>query len=193
MAKGKRLIETETPEIQEQFSSPEEQVEDVLKSPDSQPELPERVEQAQEQKEGMEIREEEPEIEDESDDETLPPPAEPVTTPVIAPVPAPPKDKLEKEIESILEEDLTEMYLSMPAELQLEFKQKGEETVSKIRVMVSKTRVNAKKIFGLIKDWLKIIPGVNRFFLEQEAKIKTDKILLVTEEELNRGGDNDLL
>jgi len=26
-------------------------------------------------------------------------------------------------------------------------------------------------------DWLKILPGVNKFFLEQEAKIKTDKIL----------------
>jgi hypothetical protein len=46
--------------------------------------------------------------------------------------------------------------------------------------------VSTKKIFVLIRAWLKIIPGVNRFFLEQEAKIKTDKILFVTEEEKKR-------
>jgi len=26
-------------------------------------------------------------------------------------------------------------------------------------------------------NWLKLIPGVNKFFLEQEAKIKTDEVL----------------
>jgi hypothetical protein len=26
-------------------------------------------------------------------------------------------------------------------------------------------------------QWLKLLPGVNRFFLEQEAKIKTDRII----------------
>jgi hypothetical protein len=44
-----------------------------------------------------------------------------------------------------------------------------------------------KKILALIRDWLKLIPGVNRFFLEQEAKIKTDKILLAAEEKKQQG------
>lgn len=87
------------------------------------------------------------------------------------------KDQLTEQIENILEEDLTDLYLSMPKETQQQFKTKGEETLSKIRQLVQKTKVNAKKIFHLIRGWLKIIPGVNRFFLEQEAKIKTDKIL----------------
>jgi len=65
----------------------------------------------------------------------------------------------------------------MTPEKQGEFKQKGEETAGKIRSMVETAKENARKIFDLIRDWLRVIPGVNRFFLEQEAKIKTDKIL----------------
>lgn len=106
----------------------------------------------------------------------------PGMTPAITqPIPVP-VDPLTERIESILEEDLTDHYLSMNPADQARFKLKGEETLSKIRVLVSKTKVNAKKIFQLIREWLKIIPGVNRFFLEQEAKIKTDKILLTKEQ-----------
>lgn len=102
------------------------------------------------------------------------------------------KDKLEKEIEDVLSEDLQDMYLSMPPDKQKAFKNKGEETVSKIRQIVHSTKFNAKKVFHLIRDWLKMIPGINRFFLEQEAKIKTDKVLIVVDEEKRRG-NKDLL
>jgi hypothetical protein len=98
-------------------------------------------------------------------------------------------DRLEREIDGILEEDLKELYVAMSPQKQIEFRQKGEQMRSKIRQMVSSAKVNAKKIFALIRGWLKIIPGVNRFFLEQEAKIKTDKILLVSEEEKKRNSD----
>jgi hypothetical protein len=113
-------------------------------------------------------------------------------TPISAPIVSQPvalsiKDKLETEIESVLEEDLTELYLAMPPDQQRTFKMKGEEVRSQIRQLVRELHVNAKKIFHLIRAWLKLIPGVNRFFLEQEAKIKTDKVLLVTEEEKRRG------
>lgn len=92
-------------------------------------------------------------------------------------------DRLAKEIESILAEDLTDLYLAMPPDKQQEFKIKGEQTASKVRELVQAAKINAKKIFQLIRDWMMMIPGVNRFFLEQEAKIKTDKILIVAEEE----------
>ncbi len=82
------------------------------------------------------------------------------------------------------------MYLSMSPEKQAEFREKGEETRSRIRVLVGSAKVNAKKIFHLIRGWLKTMPGVNRFFLEQEAKIKTDKILFVTEEEKRKQNEN---
>jgi len=104
----------------------------------------------------------------------------PLATPVAI---ASQKDVLTKQIESILEEDVMDLYLSMTPQDQQVFKTKGEETLSKIRVLLTKTKVNAKKIFQLIREWLKMIPGVNRFFLEQEAKIKTDKILLASEQD----------
>ena len=96
------------------------------------------------------------------------------------------EDRLEEEIEDILEEDLKEMYVTLSPDKQAEFREKGEETRSRVRKLVQGAHINAKKIFQLIRAWLKIIPGVNRFFLEQEAKIKTDKILFITEEERKR-------
>lgn len=120
-------------------------------------------------------------------------PSEAVVTTTHVTAPPPPVkmvDRLEEEIEHILEEDLKELYLSMPPDKQAKFREKGEETRSKIRDLVGSAKVNAKKIFQLIRGWLKIVPGVNRFFLEQEAKIKTDKILFVTEEEKRKQNEN---
>ena len=120
---------------------------------------------------------------------------QPITTPKISPqrpVVVQAKDRLEKEIEEVLQEDLTELYTEMPLDKQKIFKEKGEETAQEVRTLVQAVHINAKKIFQLIRTWLVIIPGVNRFFLEQEAKIKTDKVLLVTEEEKRRGSKDSL-
>ncbi|MEK7452437.1 MAG: hypothetical protein AAB664_03790 [Patescibacteria group bacterium] len=116
------------------------------------------------------------------------------SVPASAPIqrPAPVKNKFEAEIEEVLQADLTDLYLSMAPEARKAFKQKGEETVSLIHVLVREAHINTKKILQLIRSWLQMIPGVNRFFLEQEAKIKTDKVLFVTEEEKRRGS-KDLL
>lgn len=83
----------------------------------------------------------------------------------------------EKKIEHILETGLDDIYLSMDSQLRLEFKTKGEETSRKINDMIASGKVKIKKIIELIKNWLKLIPGMNRFFIEQEAKIKADKII----------------
>lgn len=92
-----------------------------------------------------------------------------------------PKDPIVEKIEKILEEDLGRVYLLMTPEQQKTFKDKGEETASKIRILVQLARIKIKEILNLIKKWLATIPGVNKFFIEQEAKIKTDKILEMTE------------
>ena len=92
-------------------------------------------------------------------------------------VASPTKDRLARAIEGVMEEDMTDLFLKMSPEQQQEFKSKGEETVSKIKILLAAAKVNTRKIFSLIKAWLKMIPGVNRFFLLQEAKIKTDKII----------------
>ena len=86
------------------------------------------------------------------------------------------KDPLTQQIEQVLEEDLKDVYLSLPPEKQAEFLRKGEEVAGKIRIMIETAKFSFKKVLGLIRDWLKIIPGVNKFFLEQEAKIKADKV-----------------
>lgn len=111
----------------------------------------------------------------------LPPPPAPI------PIAKTVKDRLTQEIEEVLEEDLKELYLAMPKDKQAAFRAKGEETISLVSQLVRVAHVNVKKIFQLIRAWLKMIPGVNRYFLEQEAKIKTDKIILVSEEEKKRG------
>ena len=86
-------------------------------------------------------------------------------------------EEREKQIENFLARGLEEVYLDLPREKQAEFRLKGEETAKKINKLLEKTRVNIGKIVNLIKKWLALIPGVNKFFLEQEAKIKADEII----------------
>lgn len=107
----------------------------------------------------------------------------PVALPPLAPSapPRPPKSEVLIKIEKILEEDLVEFYFKMPPEQRKIFKEKGEETASRIEKMIEAGKTAARKILKLIREWLKLIPGVNKFFLEQEAKIKTDRIMIVAE------------
>ncbi len=87
------------------------------------------------------------------------------------------KDNLTAQIEEIMEQDLGDAYNELTPIQKQEFKIKGERTAWEIRNLMKKAHVGAKTIFKLILEWLKVLPGINRFFLEQEAKIKTDKIL----------------
>lgn len=89
----------------------------------------------------------------------------------------PAKSPTLEKIENILQEDLQDIYFQMPPDKQAEFREVGEETATKIEQMISGVKVKVKKILELIIHWLRIIPGLNRYFLEQEAKIKTDEIL----------------
>ncbi len=87
--------------------------------------------------------------------------------------------KRQKQIESILAADLEKIYLNLSPAKQKEFKLKGEQTATEINKLMSKIKVKVKEIVNLIIRWLKIIPGVNEFFLEQEAKIKADEIMKI--------------
>ena len=94
-----------------------------------------------------------------------------------AAIQSPPKSQLEKEIEDVLAEDLEQLYWDLSEPERLIFKHKGEETASKIRLLLGEATVRVQEIFKLIIEWLKLLPGLSNFFVEQEAKIKTDKIL----------------
>ncbi len=89
------------------------------------------------------------------------------------------KTKTLVDIENILQEDLQDTYFRMDPDLQQKFKSEGENVAAKIERMLKEGKVKAKKVFKLIWQWLKLIPKVNKFFIKQEAKIKTDKILKI--------------
>jgi hypothetical protein len=92
-------------------------------------------------------------------------------------MPPPVKDETIIKIEKILEEGMNDSFQRLSPVAQQEFKLKGEQTATQIRDLLKGTHVKVKKILRLILDWLRMLPGINHFFLEQEAKIKTDKII----------------
>lgn len=82
-----------------------------------------------------------------------------------------------KKVENILSQNMENVFLSLDSQTQLIFKQKGEETAKKIAILFQTGKAKVKKVLDLILDWLRIIPRVNKHFLQQEAKIKTDEIM----------------
>jgi hypothetical protein len=100
------------------------------------------------------------------------------------PVPEQPTAKTPElvKIEAILSENLDDLYMQMTPEQQLVFRQKGEETANKIELLLRDVRVKVREVLSAIRDWLKLLPGINKFFLEQEVKIKTDRLLAVHEQ-----------
>ncbi len=93
------------------------------------------------------------------------------------------KDPVTIKIEHILEEGLNDAYQELTPVQKQEFKIKGEETAWKIRNLLKDSHIKIKQIFRLLVEWLKMLPGINRFFLEQEAKIKADRIITLKHEQ----------
>lgn len=87
-------------------------------------------------------------------------------------------------MEKVLSSGLEELYLGLTPEKKQEFRQVGENTAKQICELLSQSKIKVDKIINLIKTWLKLLPGINKFFLEQEAKIKTDALL-----QLKKGGE----
>lgn len=100
----------------------------------------------------------------------------PQTAPIAAPIQ---KSPFVLEIESIMEENLREIYQNMPDELKQKFNIEGEKTAGEIQTLMQSLKATTKKLIDMLKKWLLIIPGINKFFLEQEAKIKADKIMAI--------------
>ncbi|MFA6194405.1 MAG: hypothetical protein WC719_01490 [Patescibacteria group bacterium] len=105
--------------------------------------------------------------------------AAPVAPRPVTPVALSYQEQRAQAIDAVLSEGLNEVFLKMDAKRQQEFKKSGEETVKRINTLLDKTKIKASKIIDLIRAWLKLIPGINLFFLEQEAKIKADKIIRI--------------
>ena len=82
-----------------------------------------------------------------------------------------------EKIESILSEGMDNLFLSMDVTTQAQFKAKGEETVQEIATLMQQTKVKVRQVVDLLLIWLRIIPQVNKHYLEKEAKIKAEKIM----------------
>ncbi len=104
-------------------------------------------------------------------------PPETVAAPPVMPAPPIIKSPTQQQVENILADDLEKIYADLPRVIQEEFKVKGEITAFKITLLLQKAKVKIREVIKLIREWLKTIPGINKFFLEQEAKIKADKII----------------
>lgn len=82
-----------------------------------------------------------------------------------------------QDIEDLMTKDLSEMYQRMSPEDQQKFKAKGEEVAQEIDSLLQRAKLTAKRVLHLIRSWLKLVPGINKFFLEQEAKIKAEELI----------------
>lgn len=80
------------------------------------------------------------------------------------------------DIEHILEEDLQEIYTKLSPANKEQFRIAGEKAARDINTLLESATASLKKIVDIITNWLKIIPGVSKYFLEQEAKIKADRL-----------------
>ncbi len=164
----------------EQKASPEvEDIFDFEKSPDARPtpevqQPPEQQREAERQPETRPEQVGEQRTEDEQSRRQAAPPA--IQNQPAAPAPVA-KDSILIEIENVLSEHLEEIFAGMTPQQQMAFQQKGEETAREVKTLLQETKVKVREILNLIKEWLQMIPGVNKFFLEQEAKIKTDRLL----------------
>lgn len=92
-------------------------------------------------------------------------------------VASPKKSERLQRIEQLLEEDLGETFSTMDDQHRQMFKRSGEDTAKQIEGLLAHAKVKVQKIFELIKIWLTMIPGVNKWFVVQESKIKTDKLI----------------
>jgi hypothetical protein len=97
------------------------------------------------------------------------------------------KDQVTVEVEKILEEGLAEHWKTMPEALKPMFKQKGEQVAKAISQMIKQSITNDLEMKGakeldvadvmeLVLEWLRMLPRTNKYWLEQEAKIKTDRL-----------------
>lgn len=103
-------------------------------------------------------------------------------TPSIAPAPAMPlpisaPDQQLQQVEQVLAEGLQDIFASLPPAEQQKFKVSGEQAAQEVDSLLRQVKVKVSAIVDVIRRWLSSIPGVNKFFVEQEAKIKAEKLV----------------
>jgi hypothetical protein len=99
------------------------------------------------------------------------------------PLPVSAAEQQLQQIESVLAEGLHDVFVSLPPAEQQKFKVAGEQAAREVSGLLAQVKVKVDAIIAVLKRWLGTLPGVNTFFVEQEAKIKAEKLVrLVTKE-----------
>ncbi len=112
-------------------------------------------------------------------------PAPQVSITATAPLIPTVKDATLIKVERVLEDNLSDIYFELPPPARAAFKAEGEKTASLIRTLIDTSKFTAKTVLDLVRKWLKLIPHVNKYFLQQESKIKTDRIMALAEKQKN--------
>lgn len=100
----------------------------------------------------------------------------PTITQVSKPEIKPEKDSMTMKIEAVLEEGVENDFKNMSPQQQAAFMHEGEELAERLKAMRESGKFDAGLANKQITRWLRGIPDVSALFLEQAAKIKTDKL-----------------
>lgn len=97
--------------------------------------------------------------------------------PVTMPLPVSAEQQQLQQIETVLSEGLHDIFVALPPAEQQKFKIAGELAAREVSGLLGQVKVQVGKIIEVLRRWLGTIPGVNKFFVEQEAKIKAQKLV----------------
>lgn len=90
------------------------------------------------------------------------------------------KSPLRENIEAALaDESLQRIYAGLPPAVQGRFRDEGSALAAWIETAITTGKLILKEVHRRIVAWLRIIPRVNHWYLQQEAKVKTDAILAI--------------
>lgn len=102
-------------------------------------------------------------------------------TPVARPVVVE-KTALREDIEAALsDEPLQRIYAGLPPAVQGRFRDEGSALAAWLETVITTGKFILKEAHRRIVAWLRIIPRVNHWYLQQEAKVKTDAILALSQ------------
>lgn len=93
------------------------------------------------------------------------------------PVASPEQDEVLVQVKKILEDELGEDFERLSDAAKERFFTKGNELARQLAVRIRKRALPPGLVHKGVTKWLSTIPRVNKYFLEQAAKTRTDTLL----------------
>lgn len=100
------------------------------------------------------------------------------------------KDQVAIEVEKLLEKDLANTYTALPDKIKPFFKSHGEKIAQTVTGMIKNNTFDGGIVMDMVDEWLKLVPKSNSFYLEQEAKLKTDALVKYAENAIKNAQNN---